>query len=87
MLKGIQKNMIWVRTPESRCFEAACFVLRPRRSGKEREGEMLREAERLIAEGNGRRSEKRGGSRWLFFFLGAAAGATVPLGLWALLCL
>lgn len=56
MLKGIQKNMIWVKTPESRFFEAAYFVMRPsRRSDQPRDGEMLREANRLLTEGTRKR--------------------------------
>ena len=55
MHKGIQKNMIWIRTPESRCFEAAYFVLRPERGSETtRKGEMLKEANRLIDERAGR---------------------------------
>ncbi len=53
MLKGIQKNMIWVRTPESALFESAYFVLRPKRSTlSPDDGEMVREANRLVFEGD-----------------------------------
>ena len=52
MLRGIQKNMIWVKTPESRFFESAYFVMRPAKMPKPpKEGEMLREANRLLSEG------------------------------------
>ena len=69
MLKGIQKNMIWIRTPESRYFESAYFVLRPdKQADRNQKGDMLREAERLLTAG--RAKEKRVRIRPLFLFLG-----------------
>ena len=83
MRKGVQKNMIWVRTPESRCFEAAYFVLRPqRRSDTLREGEMIREANRLLLEDREHRRPSKG--RWLRqrilpFLIGVRAGLCLCL--------
>ncbi len=83
MLKGIQKNMIWVRTPESRFFEAAYFVMRPNAcSAPPREGEMLREANRLLSEGTRKttpRREQRLWQRLLPFLAGLASGAVLSL--------
>ncbi len=51
MLKGIQKNMIWVKTPQSSLYESAYFVLRPAHPDHlPEDGEMVREANRLIFE-------------------------------------
>ncbi len=83
MRKGVQKNMILVRTPESRCFEAAYFVLRPeRRADTIGEGEMIREANRLLAETGKRdssRPEKRNRLRWIPFLIGIGAGVLLCL--------
>ncbi len=83
MLKGIQKNMIWIRTPENRFFEAAYFVMRPGAcSDTPREGEMLREANRLLAEGTRKplsRGEHRPWRRLIPFFAGLASGAALSL--------
>ena len=80
MLKGIQKNMIWVRTPESQFFEAAYFVMRPTyASGKTREGEMLREANRLLNEGTQKRPLPPRG-RWTGRFVPFLAGLGIGIG-------
>ena len=55
MLRGIQKNMIQVQTPKSRYFETAYFIVRagtPSPSSKSASGEMLTEANRILAESN-----------------------------------
>ncbi|MBR2354121.1 MAG: hypothetical protein IKA76_06455 [Clostridia bacterium] len=91
MLKGIQKNMIWVRTPESRFFEAAYFVMRPTLTqGKPREGEMLREANRLLSEGAQSRSFPKQGTRLgrlLLFLAGMGIGGALTLLLTLILVL
>ena len=83
MLKGVQKNMIWVRTAESRFFEGAYFVLRPSRSAPRiREGDMLREANRLLAEGTRKpfhRRDRRLFHRWIPFLAGVAFGMLLSL--------
>ena len=49
MLRGAQKQMIVVRTHGSRVFEEACFVIRRGAVQADAdEGEMLREANRII---------------------------------------
>ena len=89
MHKGIQKNMIWIRTPESRCFEAAYFVLRPERDSETmRRGEMLREANRLLDESvhaDSRPSLRPASRRLLPFLLGLLAGALLCLPILLLL--
>ena len=61
MIRGLQKQMIQLKTPKSKYFEVVLFVLRPGAiPKKEREGEMVREAQRLLAEG---RVSQRGAER------------------------
>lgn len=51
MIRGIQKNMIWVQTPKSRYFEEIHFIIRRQTDGEEsRNGEMAKEANRILAE-------------------------------------
>ena len=53
MLKGIQKNVMVIKLTGSSLFETAFFVLR--RDAKEpKHGEMVREANRIISECDGR---------------------------------
>ena len=88
MIKGAKKQMIVVRTVGSRMFDEAYFVLR--RQCKEEEygrEEMMREANRILSEGNElpeKRTRRMRG--WLFFaggiFLGLLAG--ILLGMWLL---
>ena len=61
MIRGLQKQMIQLKTPKSQYFEVVLFVLRPGAVPKrEREGEMVREAQRILAEG---RASQRGAER------------------------
>ena len=53
MLKGIQKNVMVVKLTSSPCFEWAYFVLRSERDDL-RQGEMVREANRIISESDSR---------------------------------
>ncbi len=91
MLKGIQKNMIWVKTPESTLFESAYFVLRPTHPHRLPEnGEMVREANRLVCESTrpeaGRHRRNR--HHWRSFLSGALCGLLLScfFALLALLC-
>jgi len=53
MIRGIQKNMIWVQTPKSPYFEEIHFIVRRQIDGEEaRNGEMAKEANRILAEYN-----------------------------------
>jgi len=81
MIKGIQKQMVMVRTSDSSLFETAYFVLR---DGIERErSDIVTEANRLVSEviaerGRGKvRSRKR--RRWLPFLLGLICGAAATV--------
>ena len=71
MIKGIQKSMIWVQTPKSDCFEEAYFVVRKELGAdRQRGNEMLREANRILAEHEEMKQTERdvGGrkrERWL----------------------
>ena len=54
MIRGVQKNMIWVQTPKSQYFEEVHFVIRRGLSREDqRNGEMTREANRILAEHDG----------------------------------
>ena len=85
MLKGINRNMIVVRTPPTSRFEVAYFVLRKerkavgdsRRLSFDEVGQMIREGE------DGGREKKRGLLYALWFALGAVAGA----GIGVLVCM
>ena len=61
MLRGAQKQMIVVKTADSRIFEEAYFVLRKERA--ERETDILAEASRII-EGCGNERGKRERSKF-----------------------
>ena len=95
MIRGLQKQMIQLKTPNSQYFEVVLFVLRPRLARqKESEGEMLREAQKILAESSSIRrpaaapaltkKQKRS-----LFFLGALCGGVACaalIALFALLC-
>ncbi len=77
MIKGAQKQMIVVRTGSSRYFTEAYFVLRGDvdRKNPHKEGDMLREANRIISDcmpHGGRISPSK---RLPFFLLGILTGA------------
>lgn len=79
MLKGINRNMIVVRTPPTSRFEVAYFVLRKERkaAGDSRRlsfdevGQMIREGE------DGGREKKRGFLYALWFTIGSVVGAGI----------
>ena len=79
MLKGAQKQMIVVRTGDSRYFDEAYFILRrevpPGGTGR---AELLREANRILEESGIERvpSEKKR-RPWLLFGAGLLSGAGV----------
>ena len=92
MIKGIQRKMVLIRTPDSKLFEEAHLVLRL--DGGEtpaREGEILNEANRIVERAGlglsrSRRSRGRGalGGR-LGFLLGGLVGGGLVGALWLLL--
>lgn len=89
MLRGIQKNMIFVQTPKSKCFESAYFVIRAGRGDRGAvQGEMIREANRIIFDSelsSGKKSPaaKRVARQKLkMFFGGALVGSGAVALLW-----
>ena len=78
MIKGICKNVIFVKFGSSEKFESAMFVVKPSKITPSR-SEMLREANRIISEGTkGREVRKeRRRERLTFFLCGAAIGGTL----------
>ena len=80
MLKGIQKNMVWIKTPESRYFESAYFVMRSAQSNLPSDGDMLIEANRIIKNSDpksDRKASKQKGRRAKIyaFFCGFLSGS------------
>lgn len=84
MLKGLQKNMIYIQLPKGKYFESAYFVIRSRIGEREaRHGEMVREANRLIGElGIVEPRKKREGGKVMFFVYGALAGTSAVALVW-----
>ncbi|MBE6553442.1 MAG: hypothetical protein E7666_03770 [Ruminococcaceae bacterium] len=82
MLKGAQKQMIVIRTGDSRYFDEAYFVLRREvRTNGKTQGDMILEANRILRQSE---PEKRRGkhSLWrgiLLFFGGGILGAGIAL--------
>ena len=75
MLKGINRNVIIVRTPRSSGFEAAYFVLK-REKRVQSEEKLIEEANKLIAKGERAKKKKRGVARAILWFaLGTVLGA------------
>ena len=96
MLRGAQKQMIVVRTHDSRVFEEACFVIRRGVvQAAEDERDMLREANRIIETALPparlcHEEQKSGAwsgllSGLLWFFMGFSTGAGLIGLLWTIL--
>ena len=85
MIKGICKNVIFVKLGASERFESAMFVVKPSKLPTSR-SEMLREASRIISEGTRGREERKElrVDRLLFFICGAATGGTFAAIIWLL---
>ncbi len=85
MLKGIQKNVVYVQLPRGKYFEGAYFIMR-RGGGREtRQGEMVREANKIIMEMEPTRKKGIGAKirdRLCFFLYGALAGAILVALSW-----
>ena len=83
MLKGAQKQMIVIRTGDSRYFDEAYFVLRREvPGGRETQNDMIREANRILRQsepesGRARRGGRRRG--WLLFLGGLVSGIAATL--------
>ena len=89
MIKGAQKQMIVIRTGNSRYFDEAYFVLRREiRGNKQEKTDMLAEANRILEEHDlqtGGKPRKRLPRGVLFFLSGILCGAAVALLLGLLL--
>ncbi len=82
MIKGARKQMIVVRTGNSRYFDEAYFVLREeaqKENGKSTD--ILSEANRLLAEMTPELSPavKNQNRQWLFFGVGGLCGAILSV--------
>ena len=90
MIKGIHKNMICVQTPKSVCFEEAYFVVRKElQTERQKGGDMLREANRILTEHEemkqaGQKTRSRRRELFLLFFGGVFSGAFFVTLLWML---
>ena len=84
MLKGVQKNVMRIKFPRGRYFEEAYFVIRRTEGEIKDNGEMVREANRII--GEMRPGSKRRGSRGRAprFFMGMTVGALFVSLIWLL---
>ena len=83
MVKGVSKQVIVVHSPDPKMFEQAIFILRERSVGEEgiTDEALMREAQRLLRAGTGKKRSKRE------FFRGAlwaAAGALLTGSAWVL---
>ena len=84
MIKGSQKQMIVVRTGNSRYFDEAYFVLRRDIKPERREqNDMLSEANRILKESETVRPVKKSRKlrQFLLFALGLLLGAAVAVGI------
>ena len=89
MIKGCQKNVVWIRSTESELFEEAYFIVSDKIKRKHiSENDMVSEANRLIADRfapmqpfkaeNGLPKKEK--AKWFFVGLGSA------LAVFALIC-
>ena len=92
MIKGIQRKMVLIRTPDSKIFEEAHFVLRTDgASCPSRQGEMLNEANRIIEAARigidpAKHGARKMGIKGLLGFLfGGLLGSGIVGGVWLLI--
>lgn len=82
MIKGARKQMIVVRTSNSRFFDEAYFVLREEaQSQNQKSSDILSEANRILAEITPEASNapKKQNRQWLFFGVGGICGAVLSV--------
>jgi hypothetical protein len=82
MIKGARKEMIVVRTGNSRYFDEAYFVLREEvQRDKEKSKDILGEANRILAEiaSDPSHTQKKKKREWLFFAIGCACGTVLSI--------
>lgn len=88
MIKGARKQMIVVRTGNSRYFDEAYFVLREEmQNANGRNTDILSEANRLLEEMTPKLSPavKNKNRQWLFFGVGGLCGSVLSIVLTLLL--
>lgn len=82
MIKGARKEMIVVRTANSRYFDEAYFVLREDTQKKSQNStDILNEANRILAEiaPEPSRKTKKRNRPWISFAIGGFCGAVLSL--------
>lgn len=82
MIKGARKQMIVVRTGNSRYFDEAYFVLREdAQRDKRKSKDILSEANRILAEMAPDPSslKKKSNRHWFFFGVGSLCGAVLSV--------
>ena len=82
MIKGARKQMIVIRTGDSRYFDEAYFVLRGDAGHKTaHDTDILHEANRILSENrpNGTHGLQGRWLKWLFFGIGCLCGAALAV--------
>lgn len=77
MIKGAQRKMVEIRTPDSPLFETAYFLLRPQPTPEADAHDMIAEASRIIARSTDCRREHRSFGKCLKGFLPALFGMLI----------
>lgn len=84
MLKGIQQKMVVIKTPTSRYYTRACFILRQKLPEvSPRKEDMVKEARRILADSLHKKSahapsgENRHRTNCLLFFTGMLCGGAL----------
>ncbi len=80
MIKGARRQLIVLRTGNSRYFDEAYFVLKSEEMGKKTANrDLIREANRILAESipHGKAGKKGRGRRFLLFGAGSLCGAVL----------
>ena len=92
LIKGIQRKMVLIRTPDSKIFEEAHLVLRTGGvSCPSRDGDMLNEANRIIEQARigidpaKHRARKAGKKGLLGFLFGGLVGSGIVGAMWLLI--
>ena len=88
MIKGARKELIVVRTSESRYFDEAYFILKEdAQKDRHKKSDILSEANRILAQIAPEVSvpRKRNNRQWLFFGMGGICGAVLSVILTLLL--
>ena len=60
MVRGYQRQVVFLKNTESPLFEEAYFLLRDGKGGEQRYGDLIDEAKRIIAENISGSAKKRG---------------------------